>query len=116
MEPKVQLKSSDNEMFEVEQAVAFVSETIKQMIEDVGVESVVPLLNVRGNILAKVLEYCKFHVEAAKASEENAAISEEDVNNWDQEFVRVETIALIEIMQVCTIFIAPLLGCIDIVF
>ncbi|XP_059065400.1 SKP1-like protein 1B [Cryptomeria japonica] len=97
-ECKVRLKSSDDEMFEVDQAVVFESETIKNMIEDTGVESVVPLPNVSSNILAKVMEYCKYHVEAAKTSEEKSAISEEDVKKWDQEFVKVDQATLFDLI------------------
>ncbi|GLJ58815.1 hypothetical protein SUGI_1479070 [Cryptomeria japonica] len=97
-ECKVKLKSSDDEMFEVDEAVAFESETIKNMIEDTGVESVVPLPNVNSKILAKVIEYCKYHVDAAKTSEETTAISELDVKTWDKEFVKVDQATLFDII------------------
>ncbi|GLJ36407.1 hypothetical protein SUGI_0730930 [Cryptomeria japonica] len=97
-ECKVKLKSSDDEMFEVDKAVAFESETIKNMIEDTGVESVVPLPNVSSNILVKVIEYCNYHVDAAKTSEEKSAISEEDVKKWDQEFVKVDQATLFDVI------------------
>ncbi|GLJ36346.1 hypothetical protein SUGI_0729620 [Cryptomeria japonica] len=96
---KVKLKSSDDEMFEVDEAVAFESETIKNMIEDTGVESVVPLPNVNSKILAKVIEYCKYHVDAAKTSEETTALSELDVKKWDKEFVKVDQATLFDIIQ-----------------
>ncbi|GLJ36408.1 hypothetical protein SUGI_0730980 [Cryptomeria japonica] len=108
-ECKVRLKSSDDEMFEVDQAVVFESETIKNMIEDTGVESVVPLPNVSSNILAKVMEYCKYHVEAAKTSEEKSAISEEDVKKWDQEFVKVDQATLFDLI-LASYFVYPDLG------
>ncbi|GLJ36415.1 hypothetical protein SUGI_0731140 [Cryptomeria japonica] len=97
-ECKVRLKSSDDEMFEVDQAVAFESETIKNMIEDTGVESVVPLPNVNSKILAKVIEYCKYHVDAAKTTEETTAISEGDVKKWDQEYVKVDQATLFDLI------------------
>ena len=37
---KVQLKSSDGEMFEIDEVVAFESATLKHMIEDTGAEDV----------------------------------------------------------------------------
>ncbi|XP_059065038.1 SKP1-like protein 1B isoform X3 [Cryptomeria japonica] len=85
-------------MFEVDEAVAFESETIKNMIEDTGVESVVPLPNVNSKILAKVIEYCKYHVDATKTSEETNAISELDVKTWDKEFVKVDHATLFDII------------------
>ncbi|XP_059065163.1 SKP1-like protein 1B isoform X1 [Cryptomeria japonica] len=84
---KVKLKSSDDEMFEVDEAVAFESETIKNMIEDTGVESVVPLPNVNSKM------------DAAKTSEETTAISELDVKTWDKEFVKVDQATLFDIIQ-----------------
>ena len=38
---QVQLKSSDDVLFEVDESVAFVSGKIRQMIPDAGVESVI---------------------------------------------------------------------------
>ncbi|GLJ36414.1 hypothetical protein SUGI_0731100 [Cryptomeria japonica] len=96
-ECKVKLKSSDDEMFEVDEAVAFESETIKNMIEDTGRENPVPL-NLSSNILVKVIEYCNFHLDAAKTSEEKSAISEEDVKKWDQEFVKVDQATLFDLI------------------
>ncbi|XP_059065089.1 SKP1-like protein 1A isoform X2 [Cryptomeria japonica] len=92
------LLSSDDEMFEVDQAVAFASETIKNMIEDTSVESVVPLPNVNSKILAKVIEYCKYHVDAAKTTEETTAISEGGVKKWDQEYVKVDQATLFDLI------------------
>ncbi|GLJ36417.1 hypothetical protein SUGI_0731190 [Cryptomeria japonica] len=76
-ELKVILKSSDNETLEFDADVAFESETIKNMIEDTGRESAVPLPN---------------------TSEEKSAISEEDVKKWDQEFVKVDQDTLFDLI------------------
>jgi len=62
-EKRVKLKSSDDEMFEVDEAVAFESQAVKNMIEDTGIDAPIPLPNVSSKILAKVIEYCKYHVE-----------------------------------------------------
>ena len=90
--------SSDNEIFEVDEAVASASETMRNMIEDIGTENVIPLLNVNSKILAKTIEYCNCHVEATKA-----AISEEDLKKWDEEFVKVDRCTLFQLIQVCLI-------------
>lgn len=43
-------------------------------------ETAIPVQNVSGNVLAKVIEYCKFHVEAnKKGSDDKPAKSEDDV-------------------------------------
>ena len=55
------LQSSDGQEFQVDEDVAFQSITVKNMIEDTGAEFAVPLPNVNGVTLSKVLEYCNKH-------------------------------------------------------
>jgi S-phase kinase-associated protein 1 len=75
MSSKVKLTSSDNQMFEVDEEIANESQTVKNMIEDTGTEDIIPLPNVPGKILAKVIEYCKFHVEANRKVDDKPAKS-----------------------------------------
>jgi S-phase kinase-associated protein 1 len=89
----IKLLSSDNETFVVTREVATESETINGMIEDVGNEDVVPVANVKGSVLAKVLEYCKYHVQA-RASGATA----EDKNAWDAEFIQVDQRTLFDLI------------------
>ncbi|XP_028802007.1 SKP1-like protein 1A [Neltuma alba] len=90
---KIVLKSCDDKFFEVDEAVALESQVIKLGIEDVCVDTVFPLPNVASNILPKVIEYCKKHVEAANSEE----ISE-DLEAWDAEFVRVDRSVLFDLI------------------
>ncbi|XP_050241704.1 SKP1-like protein 1B [Quercus robur] len=92
---KITLKSSDGEAFEVEEAVALESQTIKHMIEDDCADNGIPLPNVTSKILAKVIEYCKKHVEATCADERT---SDEDLKAWDTEFVRVDQATLFDLI------------------
>ncbi len=79
-EEKVKLCSSDSQQFEVDQEVAFESQTVKNLIEDSGAEEMIPLPNVSGKILARVIEYCKFHVDANKKGPDGKpAKTEEEV-------------------------------------
>ncbi|XP_074557246.1 SKP1-like protein 1B [Curcuma longa] len=99
----ITLRSSDGEVFEVEEAVAMESQTIKHMIEDDCADNGIPLPNVSSRILAKVVEYCKKHVDAAasKSSSEDAAgsgISDEDLKSWDAEFVKVDQATLFDLI------------------
>ncbi|RYR79274.1 hypothetical protein Ahy_A01g004106 isoform A [Arachis hypogaea] len=82
---KITLKSSDGEAFEVDEAVALESQTIKHMIED----------DCADKILAKVIEYCKKHVEAANAEERP---NEEDLKTWDADFVKVDQATLFDLI------------------
>ncbi|CAN6582455.1 unnamed protein product [Malus baccata var. baccata] len=95
-ERKITLKSSDGETFEVDEAVALMSQTIKHMVEDDCADNGIPLPNVTSKILAKVIEYCRKHVEAAKP-EERASV-DEDLKAWDAEFVKVDQATLFDLI------------------
>ncbi|CAN6485257.1 unnamed protein product [Victoria cruziana] len=92
----VTLKSSDGEVFEVEEAVAKESQTISHMIEDGCADSGIPLPNVTSKILAKVIEYCKKHVDAQKSADDK--IQEEEIKAWDAEFVKVDQATLFDLI------------------
>ena len=82
------LKSSDGETFEVEEAVALQSQTIAHMVEDNCIDGGIPLANVTGGILAKVIEYCRKHVAVVPDGDGNSSSSlEEELRNWDAEFL-----------------------------
>ncbi|CAN1771371.1 SKP1-like protein 1A [Linum perenne] len=89
---KIVLRSSDGETFEVEEVVATESQTIKHMIEDDCADSEIPIPNVTSQILAKVIEYCRKHVEAG-----NDDINK-DLKNWDADFVSVDQKTLFDLI------------------
>lgn len=98
MATKLKLMSSDSQTFEVDEEVAHESQTIKNMIEDTGSEETIPLPNVSGRILAKVIEYCVFHVEANKKVDDKPAKTEDDIKQWDTEFVKVDQATLFDLI------------------
>ena len=101
MESKLTLKSSDNELFEVNQSITFESKYIKHMVEDIGTaEAAIPLTNVSGKILSKVIEYCKYHVEAKNPAEERSAPTYDEINTWDKDFCEVDQATLIGLVKV----------------
>ncbi|RWR97856.1 SKP1 component [Cinnamomum micranthum f. kanehirae] len=77
---KITLKSSDGETFDVDEAVALQSQTIKRMTEDDRIDNGIPLSNVTGKILTKVIEDCKKMIGPRRA--------------WDAEFVKVDQAVL----------------------
>uniref|UniRef100_A0A453QCA9 SKP1 component POZ domain-containing protein n=1 Tax=Aegilops tauschii subsp. strangulata TaxID=200361 RepID=A0A453QCA9_AEGTS len=108
----VTLKSSDGEEFEVEEAVAMESQTIRHMIEDDCADNGIPLPNVTSKILSKVIEYCNKHVQAkpadaAAAAPDAAAPPAEDLKNWDAEFVKVDQATLFDLILVRNPSIPP---------
>ncbi|KAF6164033.1 hypothetical protein GIB67_028737 [Kingdonia uniflora] len=95
MSKKITLNSSDGESFEVDQVVAEESQTIKHLIEDDCADNPVPLPNVTSAILAKVIEYCKKHVESPKSEDK---VVDEDLKIWDAEFVKVDQATLFDLI------------------
>lgn len=111
MAKKITLKSSDGEEFVVDELVAMESQTIRHMIEDDCAENGIPLPNVTSKILSKVIEYCKKHVDsafsAAAATAEGAAAAgassktvDEELKQWDQDFVKVDQATLFDLILV----------------
>ncbi|KAH7523482.1 SKP1-like protein 1B [Ziziphus jujuba] len=94
---KITLKSSDGETFEVDEAVALESQTIKHMIEDDCADNGIPLPNVTSKILSKVIEYCRKHVEAPKPDERGSSVDDE-LKAWDADFVKVDQATLFDLI------------------
>ncbi|BFG21360.1 hypothetical protein CerSpe_076340 [Prunus speciosa] len=90
---KITLKSDNGVTFEVEEAVAMQSQTIKHMVEDDCANGAIPLPNVTSIILAKVIEYCKKHHEEDVDGE-----NKEDIKNWDAGFVKVDQSILFDLI------------------
>ncbi|GFP96601.1 skp1-like protein 1a [Phtheirospermum japonicum] len=61
------------------------------MIEDDCADNVIPLPNVTGKILSKVIEYCKRHAEDKPSSDE-------DVKGFDADFVKVDQATLLDLI------------------
>ncbi|XP_010920060.1 SKP1-like protein 14 [Elaeis guineensis] len=87
------LKSSDGEEFEVESLVANQSEMIKGMIDAGCVQSRVPLPNVLGSVLAKVVEYWNRHGGGGKEEEEKQLME------WDKEFAKLDRDELFDLIN-----------------
>ncbi|CAA0386046.1 unnamed protein product [Arabidopsis thaliana] len=85
------LRSSDDDSFQIDEAVALQSALIKGMAEDDCADNGIPLPNVTSKILLLVIEYCKKHVVESK---------EEDLKKWDSEFMKkMEQSILFDLMM-----------------
>jgi len=95
---KIILKSSDGEAFVIAKAVAIKSQTVKNLIEveDVVDDTGIPISEVTGRILAKVIEYCKKHVEAESS---DGKTSDDELKKWDAEFVNVDKPTLFDLIM-----------------
>ncbi|KAF9689576.1 hypothetical protein SADUNF_Sadunf01G0106500 [Salix dunnii] len=91
---KITLRSSGGETFEVDEAVALKSTTIKRMIGETssGNREVITLPIVSGNILAKVLQYCEKHTADGKS------IADQELGTWDADFVKLDKDTLFQLI------------------
>ena len=85
----VKLRSKQDQLFEVEKAVACRSATLAYISDPAkGFRfrtNAVPLKMIDSKVLSKVIEYCKYHHDAEAESRP------EDVKNaWDKDFVKVD--------------------------
>lgn len=105
--PVIKLKSSDNEVFDVDVEVAKASVTIKTMLDNIGElsdkdDDIVPLPNVNAAILKKVIEWAEQHKddpEPGPDDEENRDRRTDDIPDWDQKFLAVDQGTLFELIQ-----------------
>lgn len=104
--PVIKLKSSDNDVFDVDVEVAKASNTIKTMIEDLGLKEdekeEVPLPNVNSAILKKVIEWADHHKDDPAPSAEDEETRDrrtDDIPDWDQKFLTVDQGTLFELIQ-----------------
>ena len=102
--PSMKLQSSDGETFEVDVEIAKASNTIKTMIEDLGLDEdddePVPLPNVNGAIMKKVIDWATHHKDdpPVPEDEENREKRTDDIEPWDQEFLKVDQGTLFELI------------------
>tara|TARA_R110002072_G_scaffold45565_7_gene127017 strand:- start:19683 stop:20168 length:486 start_codon:yes stop_codon:yes gene_type:complete len=97
---QVILQSQDGQDFKVEVKVAKQSETVKNLIEDAGVKAPIPLPNVSGKILSKVVEWCKYHTEhpTVVSEEQKDEKPSSEISAWDLEFTKVDQPTLFELI------------------
>ena len=102
--PQIKLRSSDSEIFEVDVEIAKMSETIKTLLEDSCLddddEEPIPLPDVNAAILRKVIEWSIHHKDdpPPPADEENREKRTEDIELYDQEFLKVDQGTLFELI------------------
>lgn len=82
----VRLLSSDMHVFEVPEDEAAFSQTVKNLVEDVGTDDTVALPNVDGATLGLVLAFCKQHA-AGQATDE-----------WTRDFLSVDQKTLFDVI------------------
>lgn len=116
----IKLESSDKAEITVEREVAERSVLIKNMVEDLGDQTLtdgIPIPNVNEAVLNKVIEWCKHHKSDPPATNDDDSDSRKkttDIDEWDQKFMQVDQEMLFEIILAANYLdIKPLLdvGC-----
>jgi S-phase kinase-associated protein 1 len=105
---KVWLASNDAATIEVDRVVAERSMLIKNMLDDVGDESIrqdnpIPIPNVNEAVLRKVIEWCEHHRNdppQAQDEDSDARKKTTDIEEWDQKFMQVDQEMLFEVILV----------------
>eukprot|EP00884_Botryococcus_braunii_P011024 jgi/Botrbrau1/19923/Bobra.0059s0040.1 len=97
---EVKLVSSDNAVFVAKREMLMdASGMLRNLLEDLPLAGEVPVQNVTGSILAKVLEYINAHEKEEKeGGEPKPKMSEEELKTFDAEFVNVDQSTLFEII------------------
>ncbi|CAN0925290.1 SKP1-like protein 4 [Linum grandiflorum] len=78
-------------MFELEKSAAEQSEMIKKLIKEMGTDGVIPLDNVTGSIVSRVIKYCRMHTSAATEADK--------VRKWDQELPEHQGVAGFDVLE-----------------
>ncbi|KAJ6888748.1 SKP1-like protein 11 [Populus alba x Populus x berolinensis] len=87
----LKLKTSDNEVVEVEEKAALQSEIIKGMVADGhSTDDAIPLFNVEKKTLTKIVEWLKKHASDA---------SKDELHKWDADFLDVDTDSLYDLLR-----------------
>eukprot|EP00116_Pleurobrachia_bachei_P014051 sb/3474313/ len=114
--PNIKLQSSDGEIFDVDIAIAKQSGTRNRPNQKILVpdwlitshdlamdeedDDPVPLPNVSTMILKKVITWCKHHKDdpPKPEDEENMEKRTDDIDSWDQDFLKVDQGTLFELI------------------
>ena len=97
---------SENLTRETDRDIAERSVLIKNMVGDLGEESItesIPIPNVNSAVLKKVIEWCTHHKDDPPAANEDETDSRKkttDIDEWDQKFMQVDQEMLFEIILV----------------
>ena len=103
--PSIKIQSNEGEVFTVETEIAKKSGTIRNMLEDLGMEEdadneeAVPLPNVSTNILKKVIQWSTHHKdEPTPVDDPDAQKRTDDISSWDLDFLKVDQGTLFELI------------------
>lgn len=99
---EVTLVSADGKSMQVNVEAVKISQTIKHLIDDAGTENAIPLPNVSGLALEKIVEYMNYYANSKpveeKSENENESKRTDDISEWDKNFCAVTQQFLFELL------------------
>ena len=108
MAGRINLRSNDNMDFTMSVELAKISETLKTMLDDLGIDTEsdeasepIPLPNVNGATLKKVVEWCEHHKADYKEfadEDESTRPRLDDIPDWDVSFFNIDQAEIFEII------------------
>lgn len=99
------IKTSDGELFTVDKKTMYLSTLIKNMYEDLDIDSgeILPLGEVNSKLFSKILVYCEHHKDDVLENEDvEKSIKQPDSNDmteWDREFIGSDIEELFELIK-----------------
>jgi len=105
------LQAKDGTVFTVDMGAAKMSKIIRQMVEDLTADGTrpvdwnsfpIPLDNVSGHILGKIIHWMEYHHKndppTPEKEENDLSPLTEDISEWDEDFVKVDQGTLFELI------------------
>ena len=94
--PTIKLMSNDGVVYEVDIKVAVCSQTLKTMLEELGMDDCddpIPLPNVSSAILSKVIEWSTYHKDDIPSAGDSHSKEKctDDIPEWDANFLQVQS-------------------------
>eukprot|EP00301_Raphidiophrys_heterophryoidea_P012954 c20284_g1_i1.p1 GENE.c20284_g1_i1~~c20284_g1_i1.p1 ORF type:complete len:164 (-),score=35.81 c20284_g1_i1:61-552(-) len=88
----VTLMSADGTEFKVKREQAQLLQTVNAALEDAQSEDVVPISNVKADILKKVLDYCEYTTTESKTK------TEDERRKWEEEYLALDHPTLFQLI------------------
>jgi S-phase kinase-associated protein 1 len=124
MVAEIRIQSSDKEEFTVSINVAKKMNTIRTMLEDLGIEDdeenevkeTLPLTTIEGKVLKKVIEWCEKRINDKEPNLDKLGENPDgsrkirqliETDNWDKSFLAVEIPFLMDIIRAANYLHVP---------
>lgn len=99
MEEIAVLQASDGIEHKISVKAAQMSVTLANLIKDAGISDPLPVPNVTGSVLEKIVSYCTYHTDHPdEGTDEKKDNRSEEVRTWDEEFCKIDQTKIFELI------------------